>query len=91
MHTLFDVDTQIPAFIHITKVKVHDTNAMDEIPYEPNAYYIFDRGYFDLARLYHMISLDPTLSLEKEVNFSTRLSREMNFLKDLTTSFLIRL
>jgi IS4 transposase len=26
-------------------------NAMDEIPYEPNAYYIFDRGYFDLARL----------------------------------------
>ena len=27
-------------------------NAMDEIPYEPNAYYIFDRGYFDLARLF---------------------------------------
>jgi len=25
---------------------------MDEIPYEPNAYYIFDRGYFDLARLF---------------------------------------
>ena len=54
MHTLFDVATQIPAFIHITNAKVHDTNAMDEIPYEPNAYYIFDRGYFDLARLYHI-------------------------------------
>jgi len=27
---------------------------MEEIPYEPNAYYIFDRGYFDLARLYHI-------------------------------------
>lgn len=27
-------------------------NAMDEIPYEPSAYYIFDRGYFDLARLF---------------------------------------
>jgi len=54
MHTLFDVATQIPAFIHITSAKVHDTNAMDEIPYEPNAYYIFDRGYFDLARLYHI-------------------------------------
>lgn len=27
-------------------------NAMDEIPYEPNAWYIFDRGYFDLARLF---------------------------------------
>jgi len=54
MHTLFDVATQIPAFIHITEARVHDTNAMDEIPYEPNAYYIFDRGYFDLARLYHI-------------------------------------
>jgi IS4 transposase len=46
------VVTQIPAFLHITEAKVHDMNAMDEIPYEPNAYYIFDRGYFDLARLF---------------------------------------
>ena len=54
MHTLFDVATQIPAFIHITEARVHDSKAMDEIPYEPNAYYIFDRGYFDLAKLYHI-------------------------------------
>ena len=52
VHTLYDVVTQIPAFLHITKAKVNDMNAMDEIPYEPNAYYIFDRGYFDLARLF---------------------------------------
>ena len=52
IHTLYDVVTQIPAFIHITEAKVHDMNAMDEIPYEANAYYIFDRGYFDLARLF---------------------------------------
>jgi len=52
MHTLYDVVTQIPAFLHITEAKIHDMNAMDEIPYETNAYYIFDRGYFDLARLF---------------------------------------
>jgi hypothetical protein len=52
VHTLYDIVTQIPAFIHITEAKVHDMNAMDEIPYEANAYYIFDRGYFDLARLF---------------------------------------
>lgn len=51
-HTLFDVVTQIPTYIHITNANVHDTQAMDQIPYEPNAYYIFDRGYFDLGRLY---------------------------------------
>lgn len=52
VHTLYDVVTQIPTFLHITPARVHDMNAMDEIPYEPNAYYIFDRGYFDLARLF---------------------------------------
>jgi hypothetical protein len=52
VHTLYDVVTQIPTFLHITEAKVHDMNAMDKIPYEPNAYYIFDRGYFDLARLF---------------------------------------
>lgn len=52
VHTLYDVVTQIPTFLHITKARVNDMNAMDEIPYEPNAYYIFDRGYFDLARLF---------------------------------------
>jgi len=25
---------------------------MDDIPYEPYAFYIFDKGYYDLARLY---------------------------------------
>jgi hypothetical protein len=52
VHTLYDVVTQIPTFLHITEARVNDMNAMDEIPYEPNAYYIFDRGYFDLARLF---------------------------------------
>jgi hypothetical protein len=52
VHTLYDVVTQIPAFLHITEARVNDMNAMDEIPYEQNAYYIFDRGYFDLARLF---------------------------------------
>jgi hypothetical protein len=51
VHTLFDVETQIPTYIHITEAKVHDMNIMDMIPYEPNAFYVFDKGYYDLARL----------------------------------------
>ena len=58
MHTLFDVETQIPTFIHITEAKVHNVNAMDVIPYETGAYYIFDRGYYDLKRLYHINQID---------------------------------
>ena len=52
LHTLFDINTQIPVFIHITKANIHDVNAMDVIDYEPLAYYIFDRAYVDYQRLY---------------------------------------
>jgi len=52
LHTLYDITTQIPAFIHITAATVNDMNAMDVIPYESNAYYIFDRGYVDFTRLF---------------------------------------
>lgn len=54
LHTLFDVTTQIPAFIYITTATVNDMNAMDVIPYQTGAYYIFDRGYVDYQRLYHI-------------------------------------
>lgn len=52
IHTLFDITTQIPAFIHITPASVNDMKAMDVLDYENGAYYIFDRGYVDFARLY---------------------------------------
>jgi len=52
LHTLYDITTQIPAFIHITTASVNDMNAMDVIPYECEAYYVFDRGYVDFTRLY---------------------------------------
>ena len=33
VHTMYDVETQVPAFVHITPASVHDMNAMDVIPY----------------------------------------------------------
>jgi IS4 transposase len=54
LHTLFDINTQIPVFIHITEANIHDVNAMDVINYERFAYYIFDRAYVDYSRLYQI-------------------------------------
>jgi len=56
LHTLFDITTQIPAFVHITPASVNDVNAMDCLVYEPGAYYIFDRGYVDFKRLHQITS-----------------------------------
>ena len=52
LHTLFEITTQIPAFVHITPATVNDVNAMDYLIYEADAFYIFDRGYVDYTRLY---------------------------------------
>lgn len=54
LHTQLDIVTQIPKMVHITEARTHDVNAMDIIEYEPQAGYIFDRGYWDLSRLYHI-------------------------------------
>lgn len=41
----YDIETQTPAFFHITAASVHDSKAMGKILYETGAYCIFDRGY----------------------------------------------
>lgn len=68
LHTLYDVTTQIPAFIHITAATVNDVNAMDVIPYEAGAYYVFDRGYVDYARLYRIAQLSAYFVIRAKSN-----------------------
>lgn len=54
LHTLLDLRGSIPTLVIITSGRVHDTKIMDQIPVEPGAFYVMDRGYFDLARLLRM-------------------------------------
>ena len=54
IRTQIDIVTQIPVFLWITNADVADVNAMDMIDYQPNAFYVFDRGYWDLKRLYNI-------------------------------------
>jgi len=52
LHTALDLRGSIPTFIKITDGKIYDTCILDELIPEPGCFYIMDRGYFDLARLY---------------------------------------
>lgn len=72
LHTLYDVVTQIPTFIHITAATVNDVNAMDLIPYETGAYYIFDRGYIDFKRLYYITKLSAFFVTRGKSNLKFR-------------------
>lgn len=52
VHTLFDVKNSIPSFVIITGAETHDSQVMDQIPYEVDSFYIFDRAYMDTKQLY---------------------------------------
>ena len=78
MHTLYEIQTDIPTFIHITEAKVHDQRAMDEIPYEQGAYYVFDRGYFDLKRLYHINEIEAYFVIRQRGNLQYEVASESN-------------
>jgi len=89
VHTLYDVETQIPAFFHITDAAVHDSKAMKEIPYESGSYYIFDRAYNNFKMLYkiHQIEAYFVVRAKKNMQYRTikwkrRLPR--NVLSDMT-------
>ena len=60
--TLYDLETSIPTFFHITEARVNDMNAMDVIPYEEDSFYIFDRGYNDFERRFRINVIGPTSS-----------------------------
>ena len=52
MHTLLDLRSNIPNFIHVSDGKLHDIHALDMLLPEGGAIYVMDRGYVDFARLH---------------------------------------
>jgi len=52
VHTMLDVKAGIPVFLRVSNAKVHDVWFLDQIVYQPGAFYIVDKGYIDFARLY---------------------------------------
>jgi Transposase DDE domain/Domain of unknown function (DUF4372) len=51
LHPPFEINTQVPVFVHFINENINNVNAMDCIKYEQYAYYIFDKAYFDFLRL----------------------------------------
>ena len=52
MHTLLDLRGSIPANIHITDGKWHDSNELDALIPEPCAFYVMDKAYVDFEALF---------------------------------------
>lgn len=54
MHTLLDLRGPIPAQIHITDGKWHDSNIWEFVDFECGAIYIADKAYVDLEQMWRI-------------------------------------
>jgi hypothetical protein len=72
LHTLPDLRGSIPSLIIITHGKVHDVNILDQLIFEPGAFYIIDRGYLDFDRLYAIHQASAFFVTRTKSNFRFR-------------------
>ena len=72
IHTLYDVETLVPAFFHITPASVNDMKAMPEIPLEVGAYYVFDRGYNFFEQLFRIHTIGAFFVVRAKKNLQYR-------------------
>jgi len=74
MHTLMDLRGNIPGFIYITGGQVHDLHLLDQLPFDPGAFYIMDKAYTDFERLYalHQSRAYFVIRAKRNLRFSRR-------------------
>lgn len=73
IHTLLDVKTSIPCFVHITDGATHDVHGLDALRYETGGFYVMDRGYVDFERLFKINQCSAY--------FVTRAKDNLNFVR----------
>lgn len=72
LHTLLDLRGNLPVFIQITDGKTHDVNILDELVFEPLAFYLMDKAYLDFERLFRINSASAFFVTRAKTNLACR-------------------
>lgn len=93
LHTLLDLEGNIPAFISVKPAKIHEIHVLDELLPEPGSIYIMDRGYLDFARLHrlHQALAYFVIRSRKGFRFHRLAARPVDKLSGLRSDQTIRL
>jgi hypothetical protein len=80
LHTMIEVPSSIPVFMHITHGKTHDLRALDVLVPEPGTFIVMDKGYVDFLRLYslHLALTFFIVRAKKDLQFRRRYSRTVD-------------
>lgn len=76
LHTMIEVPSSIPVFIHITHGKMHDLTALDVLVPEPGTFIVMDKGYVDFLRLHrlHVALTFFVIRAKRDLQFRRRAS-----------------
>lgn len=72
LHTLLALQGNFPTLVIITPGKVHDVNILDDLVFDPGAFYIMDRGYLDFGRLHRIHRAAAFFVTRAKANFQFR-------------------
>ena len=70
LHTLLDLRGNLPTFIRISDGKMHDVKVLDELIFEPLAFYLMDKGYLDFQRLFRINSASAFFVTRAKTNLA---------------------
>ena len=92
-HTLIDLRGSIPTFIKLTDGLCHDVYVLDDLEYEPGAFYVMDRGYVAYKRLFriHKDGAFFVTRAKRGMDFERLSSRKVNKNRGLICDQTIRL
>ncbi|MEK6755826.1 MAG: IS4 family transposase [Bacteroidota bacterium] len=72
LHTLLALQGNFPTLVIITPGNVHDVNILDDLGFDPGAFYIMDRGYVDFRRLHRIHRASAFFVTRAKTNFQFR-------------------
>lgn len=78
MHALLDLRGSVPAQIHISDGKWHDSNMLELITYEPGAIYTADKAYVDLEQMWRMNLAGAFFVMRPKNNMKFEVIRVLN-------------
>jgi hypothetical protein len=92
IHTMIDVKTSIPEFIHISDGKMHDVKILDHITFLPDSFYVMDRAYLDFRQLYRIQSNSAffVTRSRKRFDFEAFASKEVDIASGIQSDQVIR-
>lgn len=79
LHTVLDLNSNIPVFITITDGKRHEAKELPKVHFEPGAYYVMDRGYNHFAELFRADAADAMFVIRAKKDLGVKVVRHLDF------------